>query len=492
MAEAAPQLQIQNQDINYETVPMPLTLSVAEMPEDAFAAKRAEHFIENAGRIAVQEFVELDTSHEDDVRQGSYANLMEAIHAAKDGDHKARLMIETNVRTDVVERTIKTGHITSVDLELDEQGRIMQFGQTMQNIYANTLAATPSDCKMQPRNKAEALNGIRLEQLNRQGMLDDYNFVVFSMAADDMSEAEIKKAGFFTDTMSVSVQVTTARDDGLVTETAFVSGKDNKTGQRHDKTTVKEVGRRLGVDFTDKTATEIIATPVLVHKSLMPNGVIDVVELYDECVGDAFFGEHRPKQDYKSYKQQCEFREKGFRAKVDSITNELIDEAHNIWSPKQATKKLHKISEKHMVEHAINDETIDALVFGEEAALHIEEARIAQKEGRNTDVARHLQVAEKTAKSSSCPSSASSDEEESAPNKLKKKERMTCPFCKDPNQYGDPCSPNQHCTNCKATVKGGKVVSTGNTGYFTGPTIGEIIEAIIKDYRSKKVSSNNK
>ena len=41
---------------------------------------------------------------------------------------------------------------------------------------------------------------------------------------------------------------------------------------------------------------------------------------------------------------------------------------------------------------------------------------------------------------------------------------MTCPFCGDKNQSGDPCSPNQHCNNCDARVSGGKVVSKGNGG----------------------------
>jgi hypothetical protein len=43
--------------------------------------------------------------------------------------------------------------------------------------------------------------------------------------------------------------------------------------------------------------------------------------------------------------------------------------------------------------------------------------------------------------------------------------KMTCPFCGDSNQLGDPCSPNQFCTNCTATVIGGKVTSEGNGGH---------------------------
>jgi hypothetical protein len=41
--------------------------------------------------------------------------------------------------------------------------------------------------------------------------------------------------------------------------------------------------------------------------------------------------------------------------------------------------------------------------------------------------------------------------------------KMHCPFCKA-EQWGDKCSPNQHCTKCNARVVGGKVVSKGNGG----------------------------
>jgi hypothetical protein len=45
-----------------------------------------------------------------------------------------------------------------------------------------------------------------------------------------------------------------------------------------------------------------------------------------------------------------------------------------------------------------------------------------------------------------------------------KTEKMTCPFCDDKDQRGDPCSPNQSCTNCEAKVENGKVTNRGNGG----------------------------
>lgn len=488
MAEAAPTLNYeQNYNQQIELPDLAPTIAVSEMQEDAFTRRRAEQFIQKYTSHVMQECVSLETDKAHETNNGRFSNLMEAVHAAKEGDIEACSMISENVRTDVIERTIKTGHITKVDLETNNQGQVVQFGQTMESVYANALMNTPSSSKMLPRSKAEAQNGFRIENLNRQGLLEDYNFVVFSMAADDMSDSEMKKAGFFTETLSMAIQVTTAEGNKLSTETAFVSGKNQGSSVRHDQQAIAKVGDKLGVNYGGKSAAEIINTPVLVHKSLMPNGVVDMVKLYDESAGGTFFGEHKMATDYQRYAQDCKTREQGFNNKVNCITAEIISQAHNVWSPTEATKLLNDVSEKHMVDYAINDDSIDARVFGNEAAGHIEEARQASKEGRMADVSRHQAIAEQTAESSSCPNAAAVAKKELL--KKSTKERMTCPFCKDPNQYGDPCSPNQHCTSCQATVVGGKVVSRGGSRWFGGPSLLEIYLQIKAKEKSK---SHNK
>jgi hypothetical protein len=133
-----------------------------------------------------------------------------------------------------------------------------------------------------------------------------------------------------------------------------------------------------------------------------------------------------------------------------------------------------------MVDHAINDASIDPRVFGAEAAAHVEQARYWLEHG---DYSRFLQFrdsAQETAHSSSCPAGikssavsvdgggdteggASRVEAESSSTAAERK-KMTCPFCGDSKQYGDPCSPNQYCTRCHARVVNGKVVSKGNGG----------------------------
>lgn len=443
---------------------------VPELAEDVFTRHQAARFI---GRVALEPNVAVTP---DVSRVGS---LHEALQRASAGDEIARQLITTNVRTDVVERTIKAGHIMTVGLEVDVQGKVWQHGQTMDSIQANTLTFASDQPAMRRRSEAEVRNSFRIENLNRQGLLTEYAFVVFSRAADDMTPEEMAEVGFFTDTMSCAIQLTTASESGLTMESAFVAGVSAPGQSRHDQSAVAGVITRLGIEMDSQSATKMLNTPLLIHKSLLPNGVVDLVRLYDEAAGGTFFGEAKPRQNYPAYRAVCSQREVGFAPKVADIVAELIAEAPFINSPVAATQRLHKLSEKYMVEQAVSDSSINPLVFGTIAAAHIEQARSHQELGRSDQAQSAMGKAQTTAKSSSCPTAvklsaenaneeAGSEGDGSKPA-TGKKERMTCPFCHDKNQSGDPCSPNQHCNNCNARVVDGKVVSTGNGGKKVAP-----------------------
>ena len=444
---------------------------VPELAADVFTRHQAARFI---GRVALE-----PTVAPPEVVPGRVGSLHEALQRAHAGDENARQLIITNARTDVVERTIKAGHIMAVELEVDPQGKVWQHGQTMDSIQANTLTYAADQPAMRRRSEAEVRNSFRIENLNRQGLLADYAFVVFSRAADDMTTPAMTDAGFFTDTMSCAIQLTTANESGLTMESAFVAGVAEAGQNRHDQAAVAGVVERLGVEMDSQSATEMLDTPLLIHKSRLPNGVVDLVKLYDEAAGGTWFGEAKPRQDYPAYRAVCSQREASFAPKVAAIVAELIAEAPLITTPVAAIQRLHKISEKHMVEQAVSDSSINPSVFGTIAATHIEQARAYQELGQTAQAQSATGKAQNTAKSSSCPTAVKltaegvGDEVGSEGDGSKvstgKKERMTCPFCGDKNQSGDPCSPNQHCNNCQARVVGGKVVSKGNGGKKAAP-----------------------
>ncbi len=77
--------------------------------------------------------------------------------------------------------------------------------------------------------------------------------------------------------------------------------------------------------------------------------------------------------------------------------------------------------------------------------------------------------------------------------------RMTCPFCGDKNQYGDPCSTSKICKACRAEVRGGKVIHKGSSNkqsqkkpnYSTG-WLDASLESVIHDWQRIKEETASK
>ncbi len=411
-------------------------VAVPELPEDEKVRHRAGVFI---GACAVANECEVDFGAEN-MRPNE--SLYDAIRKAKEGDMTARKMVETNVKTDVVERTIKSGHVgKKVTLQVDAAGVIQQHGQSMESVQANSLRFAANNPQMRRRIEAETVNSFRLKQLYEAGKLEDASFVVFSCAADDMRQAEMKDAGFFTETMSCAIQMTSVKNGEMSVESAFIAGVKQPgahNNQRVDIETVIAIAKKLNVDFSGMTATEILATPILVPNAMLKNGVIDLVQMWDEHHGDTFFGEIREKQDYLQYRHKCYEREETLQPKVELITNELIDSAHRIHNRVGAVQHLSALSGKHMIEQAVFDVAINPAVFGDMAAQQIYEARQYMELG---DIEKGLALTMKAIEndqSSSCPGGLSRSTEDNPSTKQSDAETCTfisrqCPKCGQKN-----------------------------------------------------------
>ncbi len=401
MAETATLHQVPFEQIVADIELAPLAISIAEQESDINARLAASQFI---GALLLEH-----TMPSPEVPAVEHYSLMDAIKNAAQGDKQARKLVETNVRTDMVERTIKSGHVSEVELTVNEAGHIMQFGQTTEEIHANSLRHGSQSWQMQERTRAETRNKFRIDEAYHQGKLEDFAFVVISRAADNMSLTQMEDEGFFTDTMSWSLQVTTIKDGRLTVESAFVAGKQSRDAERTDSQAVARLGQALGINYDGKTATETLDMPILVPKSLMPNGAVDLVALADS---NSFFGETKPAQDYVAYKQGCAEREANLSDRVAQVTDQLVAEASTIKTPRQATERLGKLSAWQMVEEAIVDDTIDARVFGSAAAYRIEHARHYLQIG-DIEAQRHaMQHAKAVETSSSCPGAGKTTETE--------------------------------------------------------------------------------
>lgn len=384
-------------------------------------ARRLMDIADSAGHAVVAATVEVeqDEAAPDEVRmertRTGAVNLAELIGRAAEGDAEARLAVANNVRTDVVERSIKSGHITQVELEVGADGRLGQYGQSMEDVFINGLRYASAQRQMRRRSEAETRNGMRMEEYLRSGLLEDYDVVVVSRSADDMSLDAMRDCGFFTETMSCALQVVGYRDGVLVQESAFVSGVAVSGGERHDQKTIRDMLAGLGVDTpAGMGATDLLDMPVLVPRSQMPDGVVSLVDRYDEAAGGTFFGEYRrglayqrSRQEYLEYRQKCYEREADLEPLVEAVVEDLLQAAPELETPVAAIKRLAHLSGQALVNRAVSDRSIDVRIFGSESAQHILKARRMLELGDMDSFRLALDRARSTEKTSSCASGGS-------------------------------------------------------------------------------------
>ena len=458
---------------NEQETTLPSVIAVAEKLVDTEARSRAERLIRRAGSLAVHETVTISTMSPEASKSRS-ASLLEAAQRARIGDKTARKVVETNVLTDLIERSIKAGHVMSVDLEVNSANKVVQHGQLMDDVHINALRFASEKPQMRGRAEAETRNGVRIELAQQHGLLNDYCFVVFSRYPDNMTEADADKVGFFTETKSCAIQVTTFKNGHLVTESAFVAGVKQPGGIAHDAQVINALAATFGHDLSGKGATDIIDSPLLIHKSLMQNGVIDLVRKYDDLAGGTFFGEQKPRQNYETYVKMCREREASLGEIVQRIANRLIVDSEYMSQPPEATRRLHKLSQQQMVDFAISNGYINPRVFGATAAGHIEDARFWLERGQYDRYEEARNMAQNTARSSSCPTSeqlgiddpqdGESGNNRSEAEQPSEKKMMNCPFC-GAKVWGDPCARVLKCWDCNACAKDGKVVNSGDGGH---------------------------
>jgi hypothetical protein len=371
---------------------------VPAMPEDQLAQQRAKRLMRASGSVALAGTL----PEQNDLKPNTPHNLLEALYLAETGDVNGVQMIDQNIGADFIERSFKAGSITEVDLQATAQGGLGQHGQSLDSVNGNSLRFIGRTWQMRDRLKAEARNKYRQDIVHEMGLLEDNYFVAFSCVPDDMTRQELIEEDFFVDAMSCAIQVTTVHEDGIKLETAFVAGVKQPKGERHDIKALKYIAKKLAVNFDDKSTTQMLDMPLLIPKSVMPNGVVDLVAIFDELEG-TFFGEDKPQEDYVAYREFWRQRQQNFKPMVQSIRRQLIAERHTFKTPTDATKRLGKLSEKAGVHEAVDDESINPLVFGPIAARHIAQARAHRASGNYELADAALHKAEKTAKSSSCP-----------------------------------------------------------------------------------------
>ncbi len=361
------------------------------------------------GQSVVRREIQRDLLNSKEEELVGFRSLYQAIEFVKKGDkdiieQSAVRMIKQNISAQLGEITrISGGHITApIEAEILDN-KISQHGHDYDDIYINTLAYTDKDSFSYLINQIEAKNHLIAKNLVFNRQLEDNYLVVFSGTPDDQPEEVLEANNYFVDKMPVSIQVTTVTDGKLLTQTAFVAGRVDSTTDRHDKSAIVEIARSFGVDYSSLSLKEILAKPILISKSALPDGVLGIVKKYDEVAGGTFFGNNKPVQDYTLFQERCRAFEDNLEPLVDVVyTNLMVDELIN--DEISAARALKEHSKHVLVDSSVSNRAIDINVFGSVAAAYLETARSAFDNNDQMGFKESLYLAQKTAKTFSCPS----------------------------------------------------------------------------------------
>lgn len=375
--------------------------------------------------------------------------LMEAVQRAEAGDIEARKLVKSNVLTDYIERAYKSGHVIRVVLTANQANKLMQHGQTMEEVATNSLRHINHPALIK-RGRIEAHNGTRQQFCYETGLLKDNAILTRSTVLDDISREEAKKLGYFTETMSCADQLLTVEEGEIVLYSAFVAGADSPDDERFDLDAIVASSAEFGIDYSGLSSNEILARPALIPKRLLPNGILTVVEKYDKhAPGDnRFFGRiHNGPQDYKQHMVECRRREEEAEVRVEKVVSQLLAASKDFRVPTDATKLLDELNDLQLKVAITSDTSIDANVLGAKARQYVEAARhhIAHGNKEALLYAQHMIVA--TGASNSCPTGGSTasgvedvdslNQEDNLSSKLEDCDFISkeCPKCGEKNVF---------------------------------------------------------
>lgn len=362
---------------------MPLLMTPGEQPV-AVEAESLPQFPESErrfqkllGSVALRETVESPAAPTEKY------NLLEAIHAANTGSKEAEAMLDSNIGTAVTEACFKYDHVTKIAMQLNDSGELVQFGQTMSEFQFNAIAYRQNRHeKLKAVTRTEALNGHCIEDLARDAMLKDYYYIVSSLVPQDVPEKDLKQEGYFLNTLTFVTQATTENIDGAIeTQSGFSKGTlasekasfTTRMQQRFDIEAVSRVRQRLGL--APITSTSEALQGILVHKSVLPNGVVDFMRMVDEEAAEIAGIQTKTNEYYEQLIPNSTAREQSLEGTKQAVKEALLAQAGTLQTPMEAVQRIWDLTKEFTVIAAVDNHHIDATIFGHETARQIEETR---------------------------------------------------------------------------------------------------------------------
>jgi len=352
-------------------------LAIDEQIKHAFT----KHFL---GAVSLEQAVE--TGRPDGM------TLATAVEMAAKGDEEADRLVDINVATASAEALFKDGYISRTRMSIDADGTIRQFGVSLHQVHYNSYILRPDRHeKLKQFTLAEALNGYREQAYLGAGLLDDHILLVASCVEESLPEEllDYRGEGWFTGSMSFALQATTKDAGEIVTDTVFRRGTAaepdalylTRQARRFDLAAIGMVYEWLGFE-PPKTALEFLQRPLLLKKSEFPNGVLDFLRLCD-IAADVLQDKvaERSPEEYANMRLESSLKDASLAAMKAAVKRDLLAAAGTFTTHEDAIKLLWELVRKHAVHDAVINEFVDPKVFGSEAALFIEEARLTYQSG---------------------------------------------------------------------------------------------------------------
>lgn len=387
-------------DLNNDAYTQPLAMSAHEALTFDESERRFQQLL---GSIAVNGEVTIDAPKPPNM------TILSALHEAKRGSKQAEAMLDINIATTVTEACFKYDHVTKIAMQLNEHGELIQFGQTMQEMHHNAIAYRQErHKKLRDVTHIEALNGHCIEDAAKTNLLNDYYFIVDSLVPQDVPEQDLQNEGYFLNTLTFVTQGTTREADAVTTESIFSKGTTaaesesfaRRIAQRHDLASVSRVRQRLGLPTVE--TTEDALKGVFIHKSLLPNGLIDYKRMLDQEASNVASVRIKTDAYYEQLPQRSKEREQSLQGTKQMVKEALLQAADTIHSPMEAVQRLWDFTKEFTVIAAVENRHIDARIFGKKAAAQIEESRVQMNLGNIIEAQIALRQAVQVAIISGC------------------------------------------------------------------------------------------
>lgn len=333
------------------------------------------------------------------------ARLVCAAEAAGLDTVSARLNLRNDIRTGLLENTQENGHISVIDVPINEMGEAHVAGMPLYDLFLRGIHPG----RVEWANTHGTINiheeFLSSAHFSRESLRQNYGLMVVSPLPEDVgaTDKQLRKEGYRPDSRKMMLRMHRFEQQGQswrrITEQLCVSGSDIKL--------INQTLRELGVvkaEAADLTTTEVLDHPFLLRHSAFPEGVAGVAQMLDvlkaEQTGAAYFcGKasaigNPTRELYSNLGRVSSEREAAF----GEFITELEAFAYNVAQDETLTlleqTKMYEKKKLEVVRRicALHPEYA-AHAFGEKAAVYYRAAHDAVEQGNSAAASTALENA---------------------------------------------------------------------------------------------------